>query len=155
MKAFKAPLQIVFCCAQEGWWCMSDWDMRHLNLVLRVRKFKMLTLKSIFSQVQYGDWFGTIKLKDAYFYVQIVKRQEVPQICFQGQSIPLSSSSIRTGSSFSNIHKMYGCSSGPVAAAGHPNFELPGRLANSNSISGSGTGTLTLGAQSPEEPIGL
>ncbi len=49
-------------------------DLRRLNLALRVSKFKMLTVKSILSQIQPGDWFVTIDLKDAYFHIQIVKR---------------------------------------------------------------------------------
>ncbi len=34
----------------------------------------MLTMKTIMSQIQEGDWFVTIDLKDAYFYIQVVQR---------------------------------------------------------------------------------
>ncbi len=34
----------------------------------------MLTIKTIMSQVQEGDWFVTIDLKDAYFHIQVVQR---------------------------------------------------------------------------------
>ncbi len=34
----------------------------------------MLTLKTIMSQIQGGDWFVTIDLKDAYFHIQVVRR---------------------------------------------------------------------------------
>ncbi len=34
----------------------------------------MLTLKSILSQDQEGDWFVTVDLKDAYFHIQVVQR---------------------------------------------------------------------------------
>ncbi len=34
----------------------------------------MLTMKTIMSQVQEGDWFVTIDLKDAYFHIQVVQR---------------------------------------------------------------------------------
>ncbi len=37
-------------------------------------KFKMLTMRTIMSQVQEGDWFVTIDLKDAYFHIQVVQR---------------------------------------------------------------------------------
>ncbi len=45
-------------------------DLRRLNF----GKFKMLTIKTIMSQVQEGDWFVTIDLKDAYFHIQVVQR---------------------------------------------------------------------------------
>ncbi len=42
-------------------------DLRGLNHCLRTYKFKMLTFKTIVSQIQLGDRFVTIDLKDAYF----------------------------------------------------------------------------------------
>ncbi len=49
-------------------------DLRRLNVSLYKGKFKMLTIKTIMSQVQEGDWFVTIDLKDAYFHIQVVQR---------------------------------------------------------------------------------
>ncbi len=49
-------------------------DLRRLNLSLYKGKFKMLTMKTIMSQIQGGDWFVTIDLKDAYFHIQVVQR---------------------------------------------------------------------------------
>ncbi len=50
-------------------------DLRRLNFSLYKGKFKMLTMKTIMSQVQGGgDWFVTINLKDAYFHIQVVQR---------------------------------------------------------------------------------
>ncbi len=49
-------------------------DLRRLNFSLYKRKFKMLTMRTIMSQVQKGDWFVTIDLKDAYFHIQVVHR---------------------------------------------------------------------------------
>ncbi len=34
----------------------------------------MLTMKTIMSQIQGGNWFVTIDLKDAYFHIQVVQR---------------------------------------------------------------------------------
>ncbi len=48
-------------------------DSRHFNLALRTSKFKILTVKSILSQIQPNDWFVTIDRKDAYFHIQIIK----------------------------------------------------------------------------------
>ncbi len=44
-------------------------DLRRLNFSLYKGKFKMLTIKTIMSQIQEGDWFVTIDLKDAYFHI--------------------------------------------------------------------------------------
>ncbi len=49
-------------------------DLRRLNLSLYKGKFKMLTMRTNMSQVQEGDWFVTIDLKDAYFHIQVVHR---------------------------------------------------------------------------------
>ncbi len=49
-------------------------DLQRLNFFLYKGKFKMLTMKTIMSQIQEGDWFVTIDLKDAYFYIQVVQR---------------------------------------------------------------------------------
>ncbi len=48
-------------------------DLRCLNLFLYKGKFKMLTLKTIMSQIQGGNWFVTIDLKHAYFHIQVVR----------------------------------------------------------------------------------
>ncbi len=34
----------------------------------------MLTMKTIMSQIQGGDWFVTIDLKNAYFHIQVIQR---------------------------------------------------------------------------------
>ncbi len=49
-------------------------DLRCLNFSLYKGRFKMLTTKTIMSQIQGGDWFVTIDLKDAYFHIQVVQR---------------------------------------------------------------------------------
>ncbi len=49
-------------------------DLRRLNFSLYKGKFKMLTMKTIMSQIQGGDWFVTIDLKDAYFHIQVVQQ---------------------------------------------------------------------------------
>ncbi len=49
-------------------------NLRHLNFSLYKGKFKMLMMKTIMSQIQGGDWFVTIDLKDAYIHIQVVQR---------------------------------------------------------------------------------
>ncbi|KAL0149567.1 hypothetical protein M9458_055094 [Cirrhinus mrigala] len=64
--------------------------------------------------------------------------QEVPQVCFRGQSLPISCSTVRIGSGPSDIYKVYGRSSGPVPAPGHPNptKECPGAVSANNLLGG-------------------
>ncbi len=121
-------------------------DLRCLNRALRVSKFKMLTVKSILSQIQPRDWFVTIDLKDAYFHIQIVKRRrKFPKVCFRGQSLPILCSPVWKATGHPNTYIVilrnaaYGRSSGPVAALGCLHFELLGQLANISSIPRSGT----------------
>ncbi len=49
-------------------------DLRRLNLSLYKEKLKMLTLKTIMSQIRVGDWFVTVDLKDACFHIQVIRR---------------------------------------------------------------------------------
>ncbi len=49
-------------------------DLRRLNLSLYKGKFTMLMMKTIMSQIQEGDWFVTVDLKDSYFHIQVVQR---------------------------------------------------------------------------------
>ncbi len=49
-------------------------DLRRLNFSLYKGMFKMLMIKTIMSQVQEGNWFVTIDLKDAYFHIKVVQR---------------------------------------------------------------------------------
>ncbi len=54
---------------EEGWDLHPLLDLRRLNYSLYREKFRMLTLKIILSQVQEGEWFITVDLKDAYFLI--------------------------------------------------------------------------------------
>ncbi len=67
-------LQPLLPRSKEGRGLRPILDLRRLNLSLYKGKFKMLTMRTIMSQVQEGDWFVTIDLKDAYFHIQVVHR---------------------------------------------------------------------------------
>ncbi len=65
--------------------------------------------------------------------------QEVPQIPFRGQSVSIPCSSFRISPGSTNLHKMHGRSSVPVAAPRHSCAKLPGRLAGISAITDSCT----------------
>ncbi len=47
----------------------------------------MLTMKTIMSQIQGGDWFVTIDLKDAYFHIQVIQwHRKLLQFAFGGKA---------------------------------------------------------------------
>ncbi len=124
-------------------------DLCHLNLALRMSKFKMLTIKSILSQIQPRDWFVTINLKDAYFHIQIVKKhRKFLRFAFEGKAYQYCVLAFWLARTPLNIHKVYRRSSGPTSAPWRQDFELPRRLVDSNPIAGSGAKTSRLSAQS-------
>ncbi len=47
----------------------------------------MLTMKTIMSQIQGGDWFVTIDLNDTYFHIQVIQRhRKLLQFAFGGKA---------------------------------------------------------------------
>ncbi len=107
-------------------------DLRVLNISVMKLKFKMLTLRQIVSQIRSEDWFVTIDLKDTYFHISILPSQEVPEVRFWGQSIPVSGSSVRPGIITPHFHEMRRCSPGASSASGYSHYELHRRLVDSS-----------------------
>ncbi|KAI2651171.1 Transposon Ty3-G Gag-Pol polyprotein [Labeo rohita] len=62
-------------------------DLRRLNHSVMKLKFKMLTIKQVVSQIRFEDWFVTIDLKDAYFYVSILpQHRKFLRFAFRGEA---------------------------------------------------------------------
>ncbi len=98
-------------------------DLRRLNFSLYKGKFKMLTMKTIMSQIQGGNWFVTIDLKDAYFHIQVVQRhQEFPSIRLWREGLPIQGPSLRSGLGAKNIHEIHGCCIGLRIVLRHINY---------------------------------
>ncbi|KAI2658972.1 ORF V: Enzymatic polyprotein [Labeo rohita] len=66
--------------------------------------------------------------------------QEVPEVCFQGRSLPISGSSFRSSTLPPHFHEVCGCSSGSPATPGHPHTQLHRRLAYPGPV-GDGSGS--------------
>ncbi len=76
-----------------------------------------------------------IDLKDAYFpYIHSSSTPEVPDVRFQGQSVPISGSSVRPSTLTLYFHEVCGCVSGSPATPRHPHTKLHRRLIDSSSI---------------------
>ncbi len=114
-------------------------DLRQLNRSVSRLKFKMLTLKQVVSQIRSEDWFGAIDLKDAYFHVSILPtHRKFLRFAFGGQSLPVSSSSLRPSTLTPHFYEVCGCRVSSAAATGHPHTQLHRRLVDSRSIRADG-----------------
>ncbi len=109
-------------------------DLRLLNRSVMCLKFKMLTVKQVVSQIRSEDWFVTS-------YIHPSQSQEVPEICFQGQSLPISGSSLRPSTLTPNFHEVCGCCSGSSVTPGHPHTQLHRRLVDFSSFRADGGST--------------
>ncbi len=67
--------------------------------------------------------------------------QEVPEVCFRGQSLPVSGSSLWPSTLTPHFYKVCGCCVSSVAATRHPHTQLHRRLVDSRSIRAGGGST--------------
>ncbi len=96
-------------------------DLRQLNHSVSQLKFKMLTLRQVVSQIRSKDWFFHDRSKRRILpRIHPSVSQEVPKVCFWGQSIPISGSSLRSSTLTPHVYKSSGCSTSSIEAAGHP-----------------------------------
>ncbi len=65
-------------------------------------------------------------------YMQLSSTPEVPEVRFQGQSVPISGSSVWPSTLTPYFHEVCGCGSGSLATPGHPHTKL--HLVDSSSI---------------------
>ncbi len=124
-----------FIVPKKDGWLRPNLDLRLLNRSVMRHKFKMLTIKQVVSQIRSEDWFVTLVLRKCLLpYIHSSSTPEVPKVCFQGQSIPTSGSSIWPSTLTLHFHEEGGCSSGSIATPGHPHTELHQWLVDSSSI---------------------
>ncbi len=124
--------QYVVVPKKDGWIC-PILDLRLLNHSVRRLKFRMLTVKQVVSQIRSEDWFVTIDLKEAYFHIHPSQSQDVPEVRFQGQSLPISGSSLQPNTFTPNFHEGRGS-----ATPGHPHTQLHRRLVDFSSFRADG-----------------
>ncbi len=103
--------------------CIIEYVTNKRTLNLYKGKFKMLTLKTIMSQIQGGDWFVTIDLKDAS-HLACTVAQEVPSVCLWREGLPIQGPSLWPGLGAEDIHEVHGCCAGPFEAPGHSHAQL-------------------------------
>ncbi|KAI2652644.1 ORF V: Enzymatic polyprotein [Labeo rohita] len=116
-------------------------------------KFKMLTVKQVVSQIRFEDWFVMIDLKDTYFHGSILP-QQIPEVCFQGQSIPISGSSLRPSTLTQYVYEVCGCSPDHSSSPGHSHTRLHRRLADLSAV-GESSGSTSRCRPRPHESVGV
>ncbi|KAI2668821.1 Transposon Ty3-G Gag-Pol polyprotein [Labeo rohita] len=80
-------LQQILPGSQKGWGLRPILDLRGLNHSVKALKFKMLTVKTVVTQIQHHDWFVTIDLKDAYFHIEILpQHRKFLRFAFGGEA---------------------------------------------------------------------
>ncbi len=76
--------------------------------------------------------------------------QEVPEVRFQGQSLPISGSSLRPNTLTPNFHEVRGCCPGSSATPGRPHTQLHRRLVDFSSFRADGGSTSKCRSRSDE-----
>ncbi len=105
----------------------------------------MLTMKTIMSQIQGGDWFVTIDLKDAYFHIQVVQRhRRFLRFAFGGKAYQYKVLPFGLALAPRTFTKAF-------EAPGHSCAELSGQLAHSGSLQGASKSSQ--GYRSPPHPF--
>ncbi len=79
--------------------------------------------------------------------------QEVPEVCFQGQSLPISGSSRRPSTLTPNFHEVCGCCSGCSVTPGYPHTQLHRQLVDLSSFRADGVLTLRCRSGSNERVV--
>ncbi len=75
-------------------------------------------------------------------YLHPSHSQEVPKVCFWGQSLPILGSSFRPSTLTPHFYKVSGCHISSAVAMRHPHTQLHRRLVDSRSIRADGSSTL-------------
>ncbi len=80
--------------------------------------------------------------------------QEVPEVRFWGQSIPVSGFSVRASIITPHFHEMHRCSPGASSFSGYLHYELHRRLVDSSSVASVGSAAARCCA-GPHERVGV
>ncbi len=103
-------------------------DLRRLNHSVMRLKFRMLTIASHVPNQVRGLVFDDRSERHLLPHIHSSSTLEVLEVRFQGQNIPISSSSVRPCTLTPHFHEVCGCSPGSVATPGHPHTQLHRRL---------------------------
>ncbi len=130
-------LQPVNSSSEEGWWFASYTRSAQAELLPLQREIQDVDVQEHsfpgprVGLVRYGRPEGCLLPHPGS-----LEAQEVPQVRLRGKGLPVQGSSLWANSGPMDVHQVYGCSSGPAEAPGHPYPQLPGQLAYFSKLQG-------------------
>ncbi len=151
----KQVLQPVFHSSKEGWRVVSYFRsssserLRHAAQVQDVNFETNHATDQIRGLVCHNRSQGRILP-----HIHPSVSQEVPEVCFRGQSLPISGSSVRPSIITPHFYKMHRCGSGASASSGYSHIELHRRMVDSSSDASVGS-SVSRCRSCPHERIGV
>ncbi len=135
-------LQPVLHCSKEGWGVASDFRSAAIEPLSHASEVQNAHCQTgrVSDQVR-GLVCHDRSKRRVLPYLHPSQSQEVPEVCFQGQSLPISGSSLRPSTLTPYFHEVCGCCSGSSATPGHPHTQLHRRLVDFSSFRADGGST--------------
>ncbi len=144
-------LQPVLRCSKEGWGATSNFRSAATEPLSQPPEVQNAYCKTGRVSNQIRGLVRHDRSKRRLFpCIHPSHSQEVPEVRFQGQSLPISGSSLRPSTLTPNFHEVRGCCTGSSATPGHPHTQLHRRLVNFSSFRADGGSTSRCHSRSHE-----
>ncbi len=148
-------LQPVLRCSKEGWRVTSNFRSAATEPLSQPPEVQNAYCKTGRVSDQIRGLVRHDRSKRRLFpCIHPSQSQEVPEVRFQGQSLPISGSSLRPSTLTPNFHEVRGCCTGASATSGHPHTQLHRRLVDFSSFRAVGGSTSRCRSRSHER-IGI
>ncbi len=135
-------LQPVLRCSKEGWGATSNFRSAATEPLSQPPEVQNAYCKTGCVSDQIRGLVRHDRSKRCLFpCIHPSQSQEVPEVRFQGQSLPISGSSLRPSTLTPNFHEVRGCCTGSSATPGHPHTQLHRRLVDFSSFRADGGST--------------
>ncbi len=119
-------LQPVLRCSKEGWGATSNFRSAATEPLSQAPEVQNAYCKTGRVSDQIRGLVRHDRSKRRLFpHIHPSQSQEVPEVRFQGQSLPISGSSLRPNTLTPKFHEVRGCCTGSSATPGHPGGNDP------------------------------
>ncbi len=144
-------LQPVLPCSKEGWRVTSNFRSAATEPLSQPPEVQNAYCKTGRVSDQIRGLVRHDRSKRRLFpHIHPSQSQEVPEVRFQGQSLPISGSSLRPNTLTPNFYEVRGCCTGSFATPGHPHTQLHRRLVDFSSFRAVGGSTSRCRSRSHE-----
>ncbi len=118
-------LQPVLHCSKEGWGIASDFRSAAIDPLSHASEVQNAHCQTGCVSDQVRGLVCHDRSKRCLFpCLHPSQSQEVPEVCFQGQSLPISDFSLRPSTLTPYFHEVCGCYSGSSVTSGHLHTQL-------------------------------